>query len=85
MRSSPFQSRRIKLRSPRSSRNRPQAKVQFQAGGHGSWQTVKTVTITNSRGYFDVKVPFSKSGNVRIAWANGSSTVTSRTQPITIK
>lgn len=63
----------------------PQAKIQFQAGGRGSWQTVKTVTLTNPRGYFDVKVPFSKSGNVRISWSSGKLTVTSRTQAITIK
>jgi hypothetical protein len=63
----------------------PQAKIQFQAGGRGSWKTVTTVSIKNPRGYFDVKVPFTQSGNVRIAWTSGNATHTSRTQAITIK
>ncbi len=68
-----------------SSVGKPQAKIQFQAGGHGAWATVKTVTITSPRGYFSVKVPFTTSGNVRIAWSNGATTNTSRTQAVTIR
>ena len=68
-----------------SSGVKAQAEIQFQAGGHGGWKTVKTVTITSPRGYFDVKVPFTTSGNVRIAWSSGATTYTSRTQAITIK
>jgi hypothetical protein len=71
---------------------RAQALVQFQPKGSSTWTTVKTVTITNARGYFDLKVPFSASGNVRIAWTSpftggplGSGAVYSRTQAITVK
>jgi hypothetical protein len=62
------------------------AYLQFQAGGHGRWTTIRTVTITNPRGYFQVRQPFTRSGNVRIAWTQpGGSLMTSRTQAITIR
>lgn len=64
---------------------RPKAMIQFQAGGHGSWKTLNTIKITNSRGYFDVKVRFTTSGNVRVAWDQGKTLVTSRTQKITVR
>jgi hypothetical protein len=44
------------------------ASIQFSRGGSGSFQTIKTVPITNSRGYFDVRVKFTQSGAVRLAW-----------------
>jgi hypothetical protein len=54
-------------------------RVKIQFGKPGSFQTVKTVTITNSRGYFDVKMPFSASGYVRTSWTPaGGATMTSR-------
>jgi len=53
--------------------------VQIQFGRPGSFVTVKTVTITNPRGYFDVRVPFSASGFVRTSWTYpAGATVTSR-------
>ena len=40
------------------------APVQIQLNG----RTVRTVAITNTKGYFDVRVVFPKSGVVRLAW-----------------
>jgi hypothetical protein len=60
----------------------PQALIQFRT--HGAWKTVQTATIDNPRGYFDVKVRFTASGSVRVAWTSGLSTYTSRTQAIRI-
>lgn len=39
--------------------------IQFQAGGKGSWKTMKTV---KTKTYFSVKQKFPRSGNVRIAY-----------------
>ncbi len=44
--------------------------IQLQAGGHGSYRTIRTV---NAGGYFDVRVPFTRSGNVRLAYRYPSS------------
>ncbi len=46
------------------------ATIQFQKGGHGAWATVARATITNEEGYFDIRVKFSASGNVRLAWTS---------------
>jgi hypothetical protein len=53
--------------------------IQFQQG-KGAFKTLKTVAITNPRGYFDVHMTFPGSGAVRTLW-NGN---TSRTQGISI-
>lgn len=50
---------------------RATGKAQFayiQLNRGGGFKTVKSVKITNGRGYFDVKVKFPGSGQVRIAW-----------------
>jgi hypothetical protein len=50
------------------------AYIQLNRGG--GFRTVKSVRITNGRGYFDVGVRFPGSGQVRIAWqypSNASS------------
>jgi hypothetical protein len=61
-----------------------QVKIQF--GKPGSFQTVKTVAITNSRGYFDVKMSFTGSGFVRTSWTPpGGATVTSRLVHLTVR
>ncbi len=44
------------------------ALIQFRRGS-GSWRTVKSVRIKSVRGYFDVRVRFPSSGQVRIAWS----------------
>jgi hypothetical protein len=63
--------------------------IQFQRGSHGTFKTVKTVTVSvsaNSRGYFDVRVAFPASGSVRLAWSDTSGTTYhSRTQQISVR
>jgi hypothetical protein len=70
-----------------------QVAIQFQPAG-GAWTTVSTATITNSAGFFKVPVTFPSSGSVRLQWTypvgfaflppGNVSTVTSRTQAITV-
>jgi hypothetical protein len=63
--------------------------IQFRRGSGGSFSTVKTVGITNPRGYFDARVKFDASGAVRLSWSDPSDpsgpTVYSRVQAITVK
>jgi hypothetical protein len=42
--------------------------IQFQLGSRGPFTTVRSVTITDPHGYFDVRVPFPASGTVRLTW-----------------
>jgi hypothetical protein len=42
--------------------------IQFAPGTSTDYQTVKTITITDPRGYFDTHVVFPGSGTVRLAW-----------------
>jgi len=78
-----------------------QVEIQFQRGSHGSFTTLRTVTVSNVRGYFDLHMRFAASGSVRLAWTypkNDSmlapgvqldpgegSTVYSRTARVTVK
>jgi hypothetical protein len=60
--------------------------IQFQAGSRGAFKTLQTVTITNPRGYFDVRVHFPSSGSVRTVWAYpGGPHIYSRTQKLTVR
>jgi len=74
--------------------------IQFQRGSRGAFRTLRTVTVTNVRGYFDVHVSFPASGSVRLAWSYPKNdpllspghvsppegdTVYSRTQRVTVK
>jgi hypothetical protein len=64
----------------------PVAEIQFRPSSGGSWTTLKTVTVSGPRGYFDTKVPFTRSGEVRVAWSPSPPTTDySRTQAINIK
>lgn len=45
-----------------------QVQIQYQRGSHGAFTTRRTVTITSSRGYFDLHMAFPSSGSVRLAW-----------------
>ena len=64
----------------------PIVAIQFQAGSHGPFTTVPKVAVKNIRGYFDVRVPFSGSGSVRLAWSDPlfGQNVISRTVKITL-
>jgi hypothetical protein len=45
-----------------------QAQIQFKPSSAGGYRTVRTVTLTDRYGYFDVLVKFPGSGSVRTAW-----------------
>ncbi len=68
-------------------------RVQIQLrGAGGSFTTVKTVNVTNPRGYFDTRVSFPASGTVRLVWSypSGDSllptgTIYSRHATVTIR
>jgi hypothetical protein len=77
-----------------------QAQIQFQRGSSGAFTTLRTVTITSSRGYFDLHLTFPASGTVRLAWSyptndplltpslitpGSADTVYSRTVKVTVK
>jgi hypothetical protein len=65
---------------------RPQAVSIQLAAGSGPFHTVRTVTITDPYGYFDVRQTFSTSGQVRLAWSYpGGPEIFSRTVSITIR
>ena len=46
-----------------------QVQIQFQRGSGGAFTTLRTVTVTNTRGYFDLHMTFPASGSVRLAWS----------------
>ena len=60
-------------------------RIEFQSGSHGAFQTIRTVPLTDPRGYFDIAQQFPGSGTVRLAWAypNGQ-TIYSRLVNITL-
>jgi hypothetical protein len=61
------------------------AQVQLQTRAGAAFKTVKTVQITDPNGYFDINVPFTSSGSVRVAWSYPRGpTIYSRTVPITV-
>jgi hypothetical protein len=62
-----------------------QVAIELRSGSRGPYQTVKTVTLTGSRGYFDVRVVFPSSGSVRLAWTSLTGTVHSRTVKISVR
>jgi hypothetical protein len=68
------------VRPAHFARGPQQVAIRFRAGSAGAFTTVKTVRITNPRGYFDVRVTFPSSGQVDLAW----SSFTSRTQNIKV-
>jgi hypothetical protein len=48
-------------------------KIQFQRRSRGPFSTLRTVTITDRHGYFDLRMKFPASGTVRLAWAYPTS------------
>jgi hypothetical protein len=47
----------------------PTAAIQLQRHGSGPFVSIRTVEVTNAGGYFDVRVRFPASGNVRLAYS----------------
>ena len=45
-----------------------QVQIEFQPGSRGPFETLDTVTVTGTRGYFDVHLRFPASGSLRLAW-----------------
>jgi hypothetical protein len=74
--------------------------IQYQPGSRGAFRTLRTVTVTSSRGYFDLRMTFPASGSIRLAWTypkndpllsqghvspREGATVYSRTARVTVK
>ena len=55
--------------------------IQFRSSSKAPWKTLKTVPITNKRGYFDTHMVFPSSGQVRLGWSG----FLSRTQNIKVR
>lgn len=47
--------------------------IQFASGSSSAFKTVKSLTINNPNGYFDIHMRFPGSGNVRLSWTYPSS------------
>jgi hypothetical protein len=62
-------------------RGKQKVQIRFRSGKKGSFKTLKTITLHNKRGYFDVRMSFPSSGQVKTMW-NGR---TSRTQNIRVR
>jgi hypothetical protein len=72
--------------------------IQFARGWSNNWTTLKTLPVTDPRGYIDTRLRFPGSGSVRLAWtyppsdqrlvstliANSNGQITSRTARVTI-
>jgi hypothetical protein len=61
-----------------------QVEIEFAATGSQTFRPVKSVTLTDPHGYFDVAVTFPGSGRVRLAWAGSGPHLHSRAQTITL-
>ncbi len=62
-----------------------QVQIQFRSGSRGPFNTLQTVSITNPRGYLEVKQAFDSSGSVRLEWTAPSGTPAySRTVSVSI-
>ena len=55
--------------------------IQFRSSSKAAWKTLKTVAISNKRGYIDTHMSFPSSGQVRLQW----QTFTSRTQNVKVR
>jgi hypothetical protein len=62
-------------------RGRQQVLIRFRKGSKGAFATLKKITINNKRGYFDVRMSFPSSGQVKTDWHG----FTSRTQNIRVR
>ncbi len=47
---------------------RQTVQIQFQSGSHGSFKTLKSLSVTDPHGYFDLRLAFPRSGTVRLAY-----------------
>jgi hypothetical protein len=56
--------------------------IEFAPGSSGAFKSLQTVPITNSRGYFDTRVVFPRSGFVRLKWSYPPADAYSQAQPV---
>jgi hypothetical protein len=69
----------------RQTHHAQRVQIQFRAASGGSFATVRTVTLTNRHGYFDVLERFTAGGSVRLRWSYPRGpTVYSRTVDVTV-
>jgi hypothetical protein len=61
-------------------KGRQQVLIRFRSGSKGPFKTLKTITLNNGRGYFDIRMSFPSSGQVKTDWDG----FTSRTQNIKV-
>jgi hypothetical protein len=59
------------------------ARIQFRTRRGKRWRTRKTITVGGPRHYFETRVTVPATGYLRIAWRNGSRTLTSRAADVT--
>jgi hypothetical protein len=65
---------------------RKPVEIQFRPVGGGAFKTVGTVTVTDPRGYFEVRQSFPRSGSVRLRWSYpDGTTIFSRLVAITVR
>ncbi len=48
---------------------RQRARIQFEPGSRGAFRTLRTLTLRDPYGYFDVRQAFASSGAIRLAWS----------------
>jgi hypothetical protein len=58
--------------------------IQFAPDGTKTFRTIQRIALTDPRAYFDVRVKFAGSGDVRLAWHGFGTEMFSRIQPITL-
>lgn len=60
--------------------------IQYRAGRSGAFSTIASLTVRNSRGYFQTRVKLRTSGALRLAWTYPhGSTVYSRTVNVSVR
>ncbi len=69
----------------RRTREPQQVRIEFAAGNGHAFKTLRTVTVHDPHGYYDVAVAFPGSGQVRAAWTGLGATWYSRVQSIVVK
>jgi hypothetical protein len=64
----------------------PTVRVQFQTAARGPFRTLVSVQVTNSRGYFETRPAFARSGTLRLAWTSPAGTsVVSRPIAVSVR
>jgi hypothetical protein len=71
---------------PAHAYNQHRVLIQYQAGRHGAFATIVSLSVRNVRGYFETHVRLRSSGALRLAWSYpGGATVYSRSVNVTVR